>query len=461
MDANPDYEDIRYEVEDGRARITLARPKTHNAMTPRLLEELEHALWEADDRLRRAQRDPARGRAPRSVPATTSRRSAARSGPAIERAARHDDDIWLIEQNNRRIRTLWEMHKPSIAQVHGNCLAGGTDLALACDIVIAAEDARIGFPAARTMGALPNNLWMYHCGPQWAKRLQLTGDSVTGADAEKIGLVMKAVPADVLEDEVEGLADRFSLIDPDLLAANKRITNLALELMGAQTLQRLAGENDARAHRSQAVRDYGRNVREHGLKETLRRGTSPSVKGYARVGMPRGSEPRRATVRPRIDRGGGNDRMSRKRNPERAAVRIARKLVSEIRRRRLRPGTQLDAEHRMVEEFGVARATVREALRFLELQGALRIKAGPGGGPVVSAPGADHLASVLSLHLQFADASFRSVVRGAPLDLSGAGGRGRGRTRAARTSRPCTRASPGCTRVHTTRTSFARRRGAS
>ncbi len=102
--------------------------------------------------------------------------------------------------------------------------------------------------------------------------------------------------------------------------------------------------------------------------------------------------------------------MSASRIRERAAVRVARKLVSEIRRRRLRPGTQLDSEHRMVEELGVARATVREALRFLELQGALRIKAGPGGGPVVSVPGADHLASVLSLHLQFADASFRSVV---------------------------------------------------
>ncbi len=102
--------------------------------------------------------------------------------------------------------------------------------------------------------------------------------------------------------------------------------------------------------------------------------------------------------------------MRAKRPHERAAVRVARKLVSQIRRRRLRPGTQLDSEHRMVEEFGVARATVREALRFLELQGALRIKAGPGGGPVVSVPGADHLASVLSLHLQFADASFSSVV---------------------------------------------------
>ena len=84
--------------------------------------------------------------------------------------------------------------------------------------------------------------------------------------------------------------------------------------------------------------------------------------------------------------------MSSKGTRQRAAIRIARKLVSEIRRRRLRPGTKLDAEHRMIEDLGVARATVREALRFLELQGALRIKAGPGGGPVVSAPGADAVA---------------------------------------------------------------------
>ena len=97
-------------------------------------------------------------------------------------------------------------------------------------------------------------------------------------------------------------------------------------------------------------------------------------------------------------------------NGERAAVRLARKLVREIRCRGLSPGSRLVAEHRMVEEHGVSRATVREALRFLELQGALRIKAGPGGGPVVSVPGANHLASVLSLHLQFTGASFRSVV---------------------------------------------------
>lgn len=281
------YKEIRYQVEDGRARITLTRPDKHNALTPRLLEELEHALWEADADLS-VHSVIVRGEGPSFCSGydLTALGGEKREGYRTGRS--HDDDIWLIEQNNRRIRTLWDMHKPSIAQVHGSCLAGGTDLALACDIVIASDDARIGFPAARTMGALPNNLWMYHCGPQWAKRLQLTGDPVTGKDAAKIGLVLKAVPAAVLEDEVEGLADRLALIDPDLLAANKRITNLALELMGARTLQRLAGENDARAHRAPAVRQYGRDVREHGLKETLRRRDEPFGDGYARVDEPEG-----------------------------------------------------------------------------------------------------------------------------------------------------------------------------
>lgn len=291
------YEEIHYEVADGRARITLARPDKHNAMTPRLLEELEHAVWEADEDLAvhcvilRGQ-----GASFCSGYDLTALVDTRREGHRTGRS--HDDDIWLIERNNRRIRALWEMHKPSIAQVHGNCLAGGTDLAMVCDIVIAAEDARIGFPAARAMGALPNNLWMYHCGPQWAKRLQLTGDSISGADAAKIGLVLKAVPSIALEDEVEGLADRFAMIDPDLLAANKRITNLALELMGAQTLQRLAAETDARAHRAPAVRQYTRDVREHGLRETLRRRDEPFGEGYARVDAPEG---RSAIERNKLD----------------------------------------------------------------------------------------------------------------------------------------------------------------
>lgn len=283
-----DYTDIAYDAADGRAHVTLNRPETHNAITVRMLEELEDALWRADDD-RSVHCVILRGAGPSfcsGYDVTALPRRSEDSGRRVGRS--HDDDAWLIERNNRRIRALWEMHKPSIAQVHGNCLAGGTDLAMACDMVIAAADARLGFPAARAMGALPNNLWTYSCGPQWAKRLQLTGDSVTGADAAVIGLVLKSVPADLLAEEVEGLADRLSLIDADLLAANKRIINLTLELMGAQVLQRLAAEGDARAHHAPAVREFARTMREEGLGEALRRRDEPFGDGYARPNQPEG-----------------------------------------------------------------------------------------------------------------------------------------------------------------------------
>ena len=102
--------------------------------------------------------------------------------------------------------------------------------------------------------------------------------------------------------------------------------------------------------------------------------------------------------------------MGAKQLNERAATRVARNIVSYIKEQALRPGSKLQPEHVMVEEQGVARGTIREAIRYLEFQGALRVKAGPGGGPRVSVPGLDHLTSALSLQLQFTNASFRSVL---------------------------------------------------
>src|SRR5581483_497291 len=156
-----------------------------------------------------------------------------------------EDDIWQMEQSQQLRMIIFDMHKPVIAQLHGYCLAGGTDMALLCDIIIAAEDAQIGFPPVRAMGQPPHHMWTYHVGPQWAKRMLLTGDSISGAEAARIGLVLQAVPADQLADTVEALADKMCMIDPHLLAANKRMCNLALELMGARTAQRLAAEIDA------------------------------------------------------------------------------------------------------------------------------------------------------------------------------------------------------------------------
>ena len=177
-----------------------------------------------------------------------------------------DDDSWQLERNTHRMRVLWDMHKPTIAQVHGRCLAGGTDLALFCDLVYAADDALIGFPPARNLGSLPNSMWLYHVGPQWAKRLTMTGDLVSGADAALIGLVLKSVPAELLDAEVRSLARRLAMIDADLLSSNKRVINMGMELMGARTLQRYAAETDARAHRAPGTQEYFDAVKRGGLK---------------------------------------------------------------------------------------------------------------------------------------------------------------------------------------------------
>ncbi|XOV88930.1 MAG: crotonase/enoyl-CoA hydratase family protein [Pseudomonadota bacterium] len=287
------FEHLIYEVSDGRARITLNRPEKMNALSNDLLYELQEALWEADDnRAVHCVIIKGQGRCfsagyDLTGPPPKYGKSRVRSEANTYRGGRSlDDDAWQLEKAQRYRMALFDMHKPSIAQVHGYCLAGGTDIALLCDMVIAADDAVIGFPPARDLGALPNNMWLYNVGPQWAKRLTLTGDSITGAEAQQIGLVLKAVPAADLEAEVEQLADRLALIDPDLLSANKRIVNQGLELMGARTLQRLAAENDVRGHNTAAARGFGASVRENGLKATLAARDAKFGDGRARVNGP-------------------------------------------------------------------------------------------------------------------------------------------------------------------------------
>lgn len=287
------FTSILYDKERGRVRITLNRPEKLNAMTMTMLAELNEALWEADnDRDVHCVIVKGAGRAfsagydlrgeDSQVPV-----SRIQDGDNHYRGQRSfDDDAWQLERAQRWRMALFDMHKPSICQVHGFCLAGGTDIALLCDMVIAADDAKIGFPPARNLGALPNNMWVYNVGPQWAKRLTMTGDTVTGREAQQLGLVMKSVPKDYLEGEVEQLADRLALIDPDLLSANKRIINLALELQGARTLQRLAAENDARGHNTRGADTYRKAFRERGLADALKERDQKFGDGRARVNGP-------------------------------------------------------------------------------------------------------------------------------------------------------------------------------
>ena len=287
----PKFETLLYEIDRGRARITLNRPEKRNALSFQLQSELHEALWEADNDtevhgviLRGAGKSfcagydlvPAPGTGP--PPGEPDRKYRGFRG--------FEDDAWQLERQQRLRMVIFDMHKPVVAQVHGHCLAGGTDIALLCDMIIAADNAVFGFPPARDLGALPNNMWLYNLGPQWAKRLTLTGATVTGTEAAQIGLVLKAVPEHLLEGEVEGLMDRFAKIDVELLTANKRIVNLGLELMGARTLQRLAAENDARGHQTPSARGFTKIAVEKGLKEAIRERDSKFGDGRARVNGP-------------------------------------------------------------------------------------------------------------------------------------------------------------------------------
>jgi enoyl-CoA hydratase len=286
QDAEPKYEDIAYEVENGRARITLNRPHRINAITEKMGEELADALFTADDDssvhsiiLRGAGTSFCSGYDLGAYGDHSEPRGAHRG------RANFDDRAWHLERNQRPLRAFADIHKPVIGQVHGYCLAGGTGLALFCDMIIAADDATVGFPAARA-GTLPNQMWLYNAGPQWTKRLLMTGDTITGAEAAEIGLFMKSVPADRLEAEVEGLADRFALVDIDLLSASKRIVNIGMEMMGASTLQRLATEMDTRAHLSESTESFFSDIERDGLKVALKKRDGVFGDGRARVRGP-------------------------------------------------------------------------------------------------------------------------------------------------------------------------------
>jgi enoyl-CoA hydratase len=268
---------ITFEVKNKIAYITLNRPEKRNALSPELITEIHDAMLEADDLVEVhcivlqgagedfcAGYDLGFGYNPAN--------QADSEGKYRTRISTFDDDVWTMTRKMHKMLVIPDVHKAVIAKVQGRALAGGAEMALACDIIIAADNARIGHPGTRGLGSPPINFWFYHVGPQWAKRLLLTGDSVSGKDAARIGLVLDAVPLDELDAEVDELARRIALADPEIGAANKRIVNAAMELAGARTLQKLATEADARAHLSQGPgrQTWRANVKQYGVRQAIR-----------------------------------------------------------------------------------------------------------------------------------------------------------------------------------------------
>ncbi len=141
-------------------------------------------------------------------------------------------DYAFMSRNTEHFMSLWRSHKPVICKVHGDAVAGGSDIALCADMIVMAEDAKIGYMPARVWGCPTTAMWVYRLGPERAKRMMFTGDKIDGIEAERIGLVLKAVPSELLDKEVETLAERMASVPLNQLMMQKMVINQAIEAMG-------------------------------------------------------------------------------------------------------------------------------------------------------------------------------------------------------------------------------------
>ncbi len=167
-------------------------------------------------------------------------------------------------------RRLWECAKPTIAQVHGHCVAGGLMIAMECDLVVAADDALFGQPEARAIGLAPDHgLWPLTAGIRQTKELLYTARLVTGSEAAAMGMINRSVPADQLDDEVFALASEIALTATEMLTIQKASANAAAEALGLAGVRESAVAYDVLAQASKVARSFRKVVREQGVKRAL------------------------------------------------------------------------------------------------------------------------------------------------------------------------------------------------
>ena len=179
-------------------------------------------------------------------------------------------DFAFMKRNTDLFMSVFRSLKPVVCKVHGFAVAGGSDIALCADMVIMAEDAQIGYMPARVWGCPTTAMWVYRLGAERAKRMLLTGDKISGADAERMGLVLKAVPASNLDDEIERLAERMASVPVNQLVMQKMMVNQALENMGLASTQTLATFFDGVTRHSPEGLNFKARAEEVGWKQAAR-----------------------------------------------------------------------------------------------------------------------------------------------------------------------------------------------
>ena len=228
---------VSFERTGAVATLTLDRPERLNTILPELIDDLETGLD-------RAEADP-EVRAIRLRGAGRSFCAGYDIGWGAEAmAAAEAGRPWDLMADQRMMRRyvdaymrLWRCPKPVVAQVHGYCVGGGSDLALCSDLIVCAQDAVIGYPPARVWGSPTTSMWIYRLGLERAKRLLLTGDPLHGAKAVEWGLASECWPLAELDERGAALAARVALLPSNQLQMMKLLVNQAYEQMGLTTTQ--------------------------------------------------------------------------------------------------------------------------------------------------------------------------------------------------------------------------------
>jgi enoyl-CoA hydratase len=259
---------VLYDKAEGIATIALNRPEAMNAFTSAMLDELDTALRDAelDDAIHVI---ILKGSGPAfCVGADLSDSGSEAQERWVETEPTVYDDFVAFSDDRYRVST-WSLRKPVIAQVHGYCIGAGHDIAGQCDIIIAADTARFVHSEVRGLGVTWRHMSAYYAGPQWAKIMMFTGDPISGTEAERIGLVAKAVPEAHLEEEVRTLAARIALVPTETLALNKATINKAYELMGMREYLEFGAAMDAIAHGTNSFKSFVARIKDEGLVAAL------------------------------------------------------------------------------------------------------------------------------------------------------------------------------------------------
>ncbi len=272
------FETLRTEVAEGVGSIVLTRAAEYNTITPTLRDELAAAVDQHDA-------DPAvrvillRAEGPAFCAGyglDWSTQMQAEEADALE--GRVWDSVIDHREMTRFVDTymrLWYCRKPTISAVNGWCIAGGTDLVLCSDIIIAGEGASFGYPPSRVWGTPTTAMWVYRLGFEKAKRYLLTGDEIPAPEAARIGLILETVPDEELQSHAFAFARRMAQVPGNQLEMLKLLCNQTAENMGISSTRTLGTLFDGVARHTQEGVDFVGRSGEVGIREAVRERDDP------------------------------------------------------------------------------------------------------------------------------------------------------------------------------------------